>query len=209
MDNMQQDVKDAVAGMSLGDEAAQSGIDTIQGFINAANDMLPEVQKAYASLAQAAAGALGGEISFGVQYSEAGIEHNALGTTDAADIMIAGERGPELIVGKGGSTVYTAEETEAMAAATKDYMQLIALAPQMMSYFSTSSAENHAVSASVGSGGQLGSVSINPVYNVTVGSAADADKLRDTVAQMNSDLSDKFAEMLEDYNVEQIRKAYR
>ncbi len=36
----------------------------------------------------------------------------ATGTTDAPDIFIAGEEGPELIVGAAGSTVFPAEETE-------------------------------------------------------------------------------------------------
>lgn len=37
---------------------------------------------------------------------------HASGTTDAEDVFVAGEQGPELIVGKAGATVFPAEETE-------------------------------------------------------------------------------------------------
>lgn len=40
------------------------------------------------------------------------VQHNATGTTNADDVFIAGENGPELIVGKGGSTVFPTSETE-------------------------------------------------------------------------------------------------
>jgi TP901 family phage tail tape measure protein len=41
----------------------------------------------------------------------------AIGTTNAPSMFIAGENGPELIVGAGGSTVYTAEETKSILGA--------------------------------------------------------------------------------------------
>ena len=40
------------------------------------------------------------------------VEGNAEGTTNSADVFIAGEEGPELIVGKQHSTVFPASETE-------------------------------------------------------------------------------------------------
>lgn len=45
------------------------------------------------------------------------VEANASGTTNAGDIFIAGEDGPELIVGKAGSTVFPADETERIISA--------------------------------------------------------------------------------------------
>ena len=37
---------------------------------------------------------------------------HAGGTTDAEDVFVAGEEGPELIVGAGGSTVFPTDETQ-------------------------------------------------------------------------------------------------
>lgn len=42
------------------------------------------------------------------------IPGHASGTTNAENAFIAGENGPELVVGKGGATVYTASQTAAM-----------------------------------------------------------------------------------------------
>ena len=59
MDELQQELAADIEAMDLGDEAAASGRATIQGYIDAANDMLPEVQAAYKALAQAASNAMG------------------------------------------------------------------------------------------------------------------------------------------------------
>lgn len=42
------------------------------------------------------------------------VEGDAEGTSHSADVFIAGENGPELVVGKGGSTVYPADKTAGM-----------------------------------------------------------------------------------------------
>lgn len=48
------------------------------------------------------------------------VEANATGTTNAADAFIAGEDGPELIIGKAGSTVFPADETDRIINAVTD-----------------------------------------------------------------------------------------
>lgn len=53
-----------------------------------------------------------GGTTAGTSGSLKSIEGNATGTTNSADVFIAGEEGPELIVGKGGSTVFPTSETE-------------------------------------------------------------------------------------------------
>ena len=53
-------------------------------------------------------------------YSQMGYGAHANGTTNAEDIFIAGEEGPELIVGKRGSTVFPAEETNKILSAIND-----------------------------------------------------------------------------------------
>ena len=59
MDKLQERAVEDIKKMDLGDEAKASGRATIQGYIDAANDMLPEVQAAYKALAQAASNAMG------------------------------------------------------------------------------------------------------------------------------------------------------
>lgn len=50
-------------------------------------------------------------VTYTIQTSGS-IPGHASGTTDAEDVFVAGEQGPELIVGKAGATVFPAEETE-------------------------------------------------------------------------------------------------
>lgn len=52
MDELQAALAEDIEAMDLGDEAKAAGRATIQGYINAANDMLPAVRSAYGGLAQ-------------------------------------------------------------------------------------------------------------------------------------------------------------
>jgi len=54
MNALQTDLEDAIAGMNFNEEAAKSGQETIQGYIDAATAMTPEVREAYAEVAAAA-----------------------------------------------------------------------------------------------------------------------------------------------------------
>ncbi|MDF2984882.1 MAG: phage tail tape measure protein [Eubacterium sp.] len=63
MNVLQKELETTIGKMSLGDEAAQSGKNTIQGFIDGAKNMTPEVQAAYKKLADAAMEALAGSTS--------------------------------------------------------------------------------------------------------------------------------------------------
>lgn len=58
MDQLQTELAADIEAMDMGEEAAASGQATIQGFINAATSMLPQVQAAYAQIAQTAADAI-------------------------------------------------------------------------------------------------------------------------------------------------------
>lgn len=118
MDELQANLAQDIEDMNLSTEAAESGKATIQGFIDAADDMLPQVQAAYAKVAQAASSALS---NTSVSTSTA-VPGHATGTTNAEDIFMAGEQGPELIVGRAGSTVFPADETNRIInAVTSNY----------------------------------------------------------------------------------------
>lgn len=58
VDAMATALAEDIEAMNLCEEAAASGKSTIEGFVNGANDMLPQVQAAYASIAQAAINAI-------------------------------------------------------------------------------------------------------------------------------------------------------
>ena len=58
MDALQKELETSIGKMNLDDEAAQSGKNTIQGFIDGATAMTPEVQAAYKKVADAAVAAI-------------------------------------------------------------------------------------------------------------------------------------------------------
>lgn len=118
MDELQANLAQDIEDMNLSTEAAESGKATIQGFIDAADDMLPQVQAAYGRVAQAASNALS-NTSAGTAVPVPG---HATGTTNAENAFIAGEDGPELILGRAGSTVFPAGETDRIInAVTSNY----------------------------------------------------------------------------------------
>ena len=120
MDELRQDLAEDIAAMDLSNEALESGQATIQGFINAAEEMLPDVQRAYNHLGMAAASALssaagGGSISLNLLGSQT--PHYASGTESAEPgFALVGEEGPELVYFGGGEKVVNASETAAMKA---------------------------------------------------------------------------------------------
>lgn len=111
MDELTAELATDIEAMDLGTEAAESAKATIQGYVNAAYDMLPQVQSAYARIASAATAALTPP-NVG---STGNIPGYAVGTDSAAPgFAYVGEHGPELVYFGGGEQVMTAAETAAI-----------------------------------------------------------------------------------------------
>lgn len=118
MDELQQELAADIEAMDLGDEAAAAGQATIQGYINAANDMLPQVKSAYGNLARAASSAMGYQMTYvpssGTYVPQRGY---ATGTENAEPgWAMVGENGPELMFFNGGEKVLDAMQTSALQA---------------------------------------------------------------------------------------------
>lgn len=118
MDELQTALAEDIEAMDLGDEAAASGRATIQGYINAANDMLPQVKTAYENLARAASNALGSNPASNSAYAaNRSVPMYASGTSNAAPgLALVGEEGPELVYFDGGEKVLSAAQTAALQA---------------------------------------------------------------------------------------------
>lgn len=120
MDELQTALAEDIEAMNLGDEAAESGRATIQGYIDGMNGMLPQVQSAFSQLAQTAGAALsnaayGGR---GMPLYNGDTPHYATGTASAAPgFALVSENGPELVFFRGGEQVLDASETARRAEA--------------------------------------------------------------------------------------------
>lgn len=130
MDELQNALAEDIEAMDLGDEAKSAGISTIQGYINAANDMLPYVRSAYAELGKAATNALGYKDAAARTYDPAYIPQYAGGTNNAAPgFALVGEEGPELVYFNGGEKVLDASRTSALQARPEPALSAMVAAP--------------------------------------------------------------------------------
>ena len=100
----------AIDNLTMEDDAAKAAHDTIQAYVDAIRDGVGDAESAALAVANAASKALSS--TYTGSSSTATVPGHAAGTTNAEDVFIAGEEGPELIIGAGGSTVFPNEETE-------------------------------------------------------------------------------------------------
>ena len=113
-----------VANLDLSAEAQGYANSTMDGYISGIYSRVGSARAAAQSFVDAIQSVLSGA---GLSIGEGGIsgavavQANASGTTDAANVFLAGEEGPELIVGMQGSTVFPAQETEKIVRAVSEY----------------------------------------------------------------------------------------
>lgn len=118
MDELQASLVEDIAAMDLSEEARQSGIATIQGYISAAGSMRGQVAAAYADLGNVATSVLQGNKTSRRGY--------AAGTMDAeAGVHLVGEYGPELVAFRGGESVLTAAHTQEVLSAGRSAVEAI------------------------------------------------------------------------------------
>ncbi len=114
LDIMKQDLEETIGKMNMDAESKEAAIKTMQAYIDGIEGMkglaISAAEKVSISVSSALSGK-GGSVS---------VEGNADGTVDSADVFIAGEEGPELIVGARGSTVFPADHTERILSAIRD-----------------------------------------------------------------------------------------
>lgn len=111
MGEIEQTMVGTVGKMEMTDEAAAAAKATIEAYCNAIRSMTGEAGSAAQAVANAAAAHLSTTPS-------ATVSGHANGTLSAPeDVYIAGEEGPELIVGARGSEVFPAQETEKILSA--------------------------------------------------------------------------------------------
>lgn len=118
LENLEQTMYNTVTeGLDLSDEAEATALETIESYAAAIRAGKGDAVSAAAEVAKAVSLALSSSGTYSGAVTATAVEADAVGTTNAADVFIAGEDGPELIVGKAGSTVFPADETERIISA--------------------------------------------------------------------------------------------
>lgn len=116
MGEIEQTMVDTVEKMEMTDEAAAAAKATIEAYCNAIRSMTGEAGSAAEAVASAAASHL--KTAPTTTPTTTTVAGHANGTLSAQeDVYIAGEEGPELIIGARGSEVFPTQETERILAA--------------------------------------------------------------------------------------------
>lgn len=163
LDDMVTDMEKAVSDMEQYDEAHKSAEETCQGIIDGVDSMRDKVIGKYTELSNAAMAAFAPVANIPV-LGGIPVKGNAAGTTYGEDVYIAGEEGPELIVGRRGSEVFPASETAKILSAVmanRESASGIALAPQeiintIVRENNTSNTENRNMTLTIKGKGSLG-----------------------------------------------------
>lgn len=207
MDEFQRLLVEDIEAMDLGDEAANSGIATIQGYIDGASGMLSQVKAAYRNIAEAAQN----ELSIFGATATLNFGAYAAGTESAAPgLALVGERGPEIVMFNGGEKVLNAMQTAAMQdSLAANALQVTSFAPVFMEALQAHRAldATHAVGAAVSVQGSA-PIQISAPVSITV----EGDASPETVGQLErygSEFESRVLDVLEKAVEEQARRAYR
>lgn len=200
MDELQTALTEDIEAMDLGDEAKASAQATIQGFIDGAVGMLPQVTAAYNRVAAAAKAAL----SASGTGTAGSIPGYAVGTQSAAPgFALVGENGPELVYFNGGEQVMTAEETAAMRESME--IQAITFAPQLLEALHAIHGDG-ALSAEPGAGSGAGSVELQIVFQIN-GSASP--ETVEALREYGDEFAERVLEVMEEAGIDTARRAYK
>ena len=200
MDELQTALAEDIEAMDLGDEAKASAQATIQGFIDGAVGMLPQVTAAYNRVAAAARAAL----SASGTGTAGSIPGYAVGTQSAAPgFALVGENGPELVYFNGGEQVMTAEETAAMRESME--IQAITFAPQLLEALHAIHGDG-ALSAEPGAGSGAGSVELQIVFQIN-GSASP--ETVEALREYGDEFTERVLEVMEEAGIDTARRAYK
>ncbi|MEG1492554.1 MAG: hypothetical protein RR394_09920, partial [Oscillospiraceae bacterium] len=113
LDSMKGELSEAVEEMDMSGAAGKAAKSTMQAYVKSIKDMEGPATSAAARIARMVANVLN---------STAGVTppKHAKGTDYGENMYIAGEEGPELIVGRAGSKVWTAEQTATILAKSRN-----------------------------------------------------------------------------------------
>ena len=198
MDELQTELAADIEAMDLGEEAIASGQATIQGFIDGASGMLPQVYAAYTRIGLAAQNALT------LSASASSIPGYAAGTRSAEEgFALVGENGPELVYFNGGEQVLTAEETAALRESQS--LEAIMFSPALMA--AMGGGRNNAVSAERDDpGGGSTILYFSPQYDLN--GVSNAAELEAVLAAHDEGMRELILQVLEEAGVDAARRSY-
>ena len=207
MEALEQTLESTIQKMDMNEIAAVSGKNTIQGFIDGAEGMVPRVHSAYSRIAQTAIAAINSQLGSSSVSPNAKVDGSHAGGLEYVpyDGYIA-----EL---HKGERVLTAEEVQLMT--TPDsvnsdiqtaQVQVTAFAPQFIEALSAVQS-NTPISANVReSNSSPISVNFAPVYNLE--GVSDTSQMKTILAEHDENMKEYISEVLEEIATDSVRRRY-
>lgn len=201
----------AVENMDMSEAAAISGRNTLQGLIDGASSMKPQVAAAYADVAQAAIDAINAKMQI---HSPSRVMMEKAEMTWAGYIIQTEAMKPDVIkamsdVAGGGVNAVSAESAQ-LAAQANDSIEIVSLLPLMMSYMAASRGYSETQSAEPVSAQNIRSgdtyITISPQFTYEGGSS-DGDR-DDKLREYAEIVKDMVIDALEDAGVDAKRGVY-
>lgn len=213
---MEDELTQSIEKFDLSKESEKAAVDTIQAYVSGINSNLSEVDIAAQAVAFSVKTQLTPKGITPYNTNTQNIEKNAKGTRSSADMFIAGEEGPELIVGAKGSRVFTAQETEAILGSQAEgnitynipelLLQLFEMKTGKSTFGDFANALDDKKSPADNNNNNGGGISVvySPVYNVS-GSANNSDEIQRVAKISQAD----FEKYMKQYEKDMIRTNFR
>lgn len=197
MDELQEELAADIEAMDLGTEAAKSGKATIQGFINGATAMQPQVEAAYARIAQAAMAAIDSQLDI---HSPSRVMMEKAEMTWAGYINQTRAMEPEV-----QSAMADAAGAGADAFDPEQH-QIAALAPQLIAALSTYSGNAASADLYPFGGTAVGS----PPIQITFQIQGDATpETVEALREYGDEFAERVLEVIEQHGADVARRAYQ
>lgn len=191
MDSLQSELAADIEAMDMGDEAAASGRNTIQGFINGGTSMLPAVQAAYSRIAQAAMNAIDNALDINSPSKE--MEWRA-------EMTWAGYINQTKAMEKDVEQAMAAAAESGVDAAS---VQVVTFAPELMAALSAYSTPEAVEARYAGSGGAPISISLS----ITVEGNA-TEQTVEALSEYGDEFVDRVRVALAEIEYDNTRRGY-
>lgn len=199
MDELQTELANDIEAMDLGEEAKESGKATIQGYIDGAAAMLPQVQAEYVAIAQAAMNAIDSTLDI---HSPSRVMMEKAHMTWAGYINETKAMEPKV-----ADAMASAAEAGASAVSPEE-MQLIAIAPQLIAAMS---AYGH-TGASFTSGAESFVGYGNAPISLQITFQIEGNATPETVEALRGygdEFTERVLDILEEAGIDTTRRAYK
>ena len=218
MDSLQKKAESTIDSMNLSKDAKKAAKETVQAYISEINAQISSASfvNVTGAVKNAVTSALTPKGVFA--YNQvANVEGNAKGTKHSANVFLAGEEGPELIVNAEGSQVFTAAETQRILSGEADGTQYSIDVPELIRQL-TEDAENAKPTFSdmandldgetnnYNSSSAVNHITYSPTYQIN---GSSNESIMEGVRKADKMSKSEFAKMMREYELESKRTSFK